>query len=322
MFKRVLLLALCFLSISPSRASKFFIDDIIDNVKEQIDRKFTPFFIRLKDVSTSPRTVSHSTRQLRLKLFYKKDLVRKMRNLDQSELEETFNDVLDLDSETGDGSYGLNEAVFFSLENIRVKSSDPSYFEAHFLSNEIVLDQAQKLTASFDVDSFMDSFSINRDTKDRTQEDILKIKAILIEITKEFSFEANPEQYDADKDFFNPQTLITSFPKDNLISELTSIDFQAYKNGRLKEALVKLGKRKFLMKPESNSDLANLLTEGDDNYQLNIPFRLDLTNSLKAPFFKSGRKFKLLLPIQVDGETNDGLELRIKIFSKLKIQVN
>ncbi len=299
----------------------FFIDDVIDNIKGQIDRRFTPFYIRLKDNSDTKETVSYEARRLKIKLFYKQDLAKKLRNLDPTELEEAFNRDLDIESETADSYYDLDDDLYFSLETVKTKSSDPGYFEAHFISNEIVLDESQKITASFDVYDFMDEFNIDRDIKDNSQEDILRIKPIIIEIKKDYIFTANPEAYDSELDFFIPQSLSTSLGKEVTIGDIEEINFQTYRKGRLKKTFAKLLNKKFVLEPELRAELNEVLTENEASYQLDLPLRFDLANPLKASFFRTRRKFKILLPIAVDARTSDGLELRIKIFSKVKLEV-
>jgi hypothetical protein len=315
MYKRILLvLALSMHCL----AVNAFIDGIIDNVKDQIDRRLTPFFVRLKD-STVENTavVSNTPKKLRLKLFYKKDIVKKIRNLDPIEFQNSVNQALRIERQVGSDEFDEGLDLIFTLESAKEKSTDPAYFVANFISNEVVLNQTQAITVEFDVDYFMDEFNINLDRKDRTVEHTLKIRPISYELHKkrDYSFTAGDL---ADNDF-QSQTLNFSIPQDHVISSIDSVQFTAYRDGRLKKSFLKQARRKFILDVNLIGDQEDILSEGFDNgavYNFKVPMIFNLENQLKKDFLEVGKNYKALLPVLIDATSNDGLPLRIKIFSK------
>ena len=314
MSKRILVVV--FLSLQ-FLAANAFIDGIIDDVKDQVERRLTPFFIRLKDASIEDKaTVSNSPKQLRLKLFYKKDLVKKIRNIEPDLLAEVVNDALDLESQLGIDSYGQDLYLNFTLENAKVKSSDPSYFEAHFISEELVLNEVQAITASFDVDDFMEAFNIDRDRKDRTEEHTLKIRPITYETKKGFTY---TDLTKGENDFVSKQIKF-EVPKDHTIMQIDSIEFEAYRNGRLKKSFLKQAKRKFVLTASTEADIGSIYSSSNgSSYSFEIPIDLNLENPLKLDFIQETKQYKALIPVLVNLTTDDGLPMRIKVFSKTKV---
>lgn len=329
----IFIVSLAILSYLPGIASErsFFIDDFIDetidNIIDKVDEEFTPFFFRLNDQSSTPKTVSHDPRKIRLKILYKKELSKRFNRLDPLTLEIALNEALSARTQFPGDDFrdDFDQEFNFKLEAQRLKSKiNTNYFEAHFISNEIVLDEVQRLVVEIDMTDFMDSIDIVEETILKTPQETLRIRPISLELAESELANINLTQSEDDDLKLASINLKTKFiSTEELSPEISDLKFsfveKAKKHEAFAKAKLKQKNRKMKLEVEPSSEaVINKLSENE--YQLNLTANLNLLKFNDADAALKAKKIKASIPVSLLGSTESGLAFRAKgtIKSQLK----
>lgn len=326
MFRLILSLFLIALTaFLPGKAG--FFDDLFGGDGETKDRG--PFFIRVRDNLDNKETISTQTRKFVLSVFYLRDFFQIIDDTDRAELKEALNDAISVKvqfEKNGDKETFGDEDFKFKVRSVKDDNDDGTYNEIVYESTEFTITRSQKVFFKFDVEEFADEVDVSiQEPEDDFSEKTINFRPIVIE-PKGFGLEEDLTRTANLDEAFNPQSITGSFSTGKSINtDIQSTDFDLSRNGKDIKAQAKLKSKKFNLdlelseELEGNNDFEYLRDLGNGDYEINAPIRIKASKTNQTSKFTNAKKFKLKVPLQIETQTDDGLELKIKILAKDKL---
>ncbi len=335
--KFIALLAVLFLSISSVSAGvvsnqnqKFFfddiIDDVVDDIKGDVNKKFTPFTFTIKDLHPDKLKISENSRQLRFILRYRKKFASRLATISQEDFEDAVNFNIDIDSVDGFGDDGdfFDGDIDFSLESRREISKKKGFFEAHFISENIIVDNPQRIKFEFDLEDFMAETGTVTESFSKSPEVVLNFKPIFIDLETITMGNADAIVTDSldTHDYVELSSTFTSTEELNL--DLSDIEFVLTNSkGKKVRPLAKVKRKgvtrkvKFIASVDSVDNLA-LRKLGVNTYEFRFLVRLELFKPRLAKSFRGIEKSIVSIPFKAQVFNKSGLEMRLRAFAKSK----
>lgn len=327
MLKRIIFVLGLLVSINLQiiAAPKYFIggiiDDVIDSVVDSTVDRLNPIVFTVKDLDISNRVISKDTRQIQLKLQYRKSIGKIISLIAERDLEEILNNSLEITLEDPRKEEILDDYIDldFGLEIRQQKASDGDYFEAIFNSKPISVDQVRLYRFVLDVGQIKDDLNLDVDISLDRIERRLRFIPIRVDIDAVSLMDRTSSEDQVN--LFERQQAVAIFNYANGIdlSQGTSLIFQ-YNNKNNKILKPKAKSRRGLTKLiASDTSFANFTQLESGEYQVTVDFALQTKKENQAKRFKAGKSYKINLPIQVVTKDAKGLETRFRMKLKTKL---
>jgi hypothetical protein len=280
----------------------------------------TPFKIEAADVSSSRGSISNNSRKIRIKLLYLKTLSTSITGIKKTEFENAVDRSLTLLY----ADYGSEQVtnypqdLSFELEFRKLAADDNDFYEAQFISNELVVNSPIKLFFKFNIKKFLELTNIQSSSSDDTVQSSLVFAPLMAEINNPI-LTARPDLTNKGEDLFEAQMFSGDFSTAYKLDEdaASTVRFTFTKNSKPSKPFIKTPKQKIALEPaviEGQTLSFSELEAG--KYAVQLPLRLILKNQNLQSSLSAGQSYGLRLPIQIITYVDNGLELRLN--TKLK----
>ncbi len=312
-----LILIFCLVLI-PLAAQAGFFEDLFGLNKAPVT---DPYTINVRDTSGDAGVVSHSAKAIKLKIFYPVADQTKIEALTNGVLNSALADaltVMSINAET-DTQTELND-LGFTIRFKAVKSKYQDMLEIQYISKEIVLDQVQRLTFSFNAKQYLRLINLVSNLKSNTATDTLYIRPIVIsfhnQIIDSIISLDNPVESASVIDNYGFVADFDDIEGDPIMTDVSNGDISfSYKvNGKSRVASLKAGTKTY--NPELVALSPELATNASTaTCHLVAPFTLTVTELLSAG------SYSLTMPLELETQTTSGLKVLVRGVAKGKLAI-
>ncbi len=312
--KRIILAFILTLSFLPAEAGIF--DKIFGG-----SEKRGQFLIQLTDNLDNDKTISKKDRNVKIRLFYEKQFFNAINTSSFSQVRRAFRKATTVKTQFLKNGPKTDPEQDISFELLNLKADDPNeeFNEIVFKTSDFVLDRAQRLIFTFDIERFAEELNIpNVDLMIDKSEELVRYKAITIE-PKNFNLDLDSASSADEEDAFSPQIITGTFSTKRVLDlSIQETDFDLQQDGKTLIPFAKRKGKKFKLSPSINgtSFLTNL---GDGKYQVRAPIKIKAKKAKQLKQFRKSKKFKVGVPLLIETQTDNGLEVKIKLTAIQKL---
>jgi|GEM_PF-2864409 len=307
-----------FVLILPLSAEAGFFDDLFGSGEDEPE--VGDYSMVLRDISSDANLVSHDAKTFKLKIYYPEADQAKIGAKTNGVLNSALADALSITSINSETAVESElEDLGFTLRYKAAKSKYDGMLEIQYISNELVLDQPQRLHFSFNAKQFLRLINLDADPDADTVTGNIYIKPIIINAKKPIVDGIihldDPVETASLVQGYGFVGNFTDIEDDPIVTQVDNGDISfSYKlNGKTKNPVLKLGANKY--SPTVTALTPSLVAYDDNVMSLTAEFSLTTVETLSAG------TYSLILPLELETQTLSGLKVLLRGVAKGKIDI-